>query len=402
MKKICLVVVGLYIHLFAAFSQTIDSSNYKSRKLKIEEVNFVSSYYHQDGDNSAVLGGIGTEKLSDYANNFEVKLNNYDKRKRKREWDLNIGIDYYTSASSDSIDPHTVSSPSSRDLRFYPSIAHVITNEDKGITAAFTGYFSIESDYESYGLSGSISKTSKDKSREFTTKAQAYLDRVKIILPIEFRTPETGGLYGAPNEHDYPWKPRNSFSTSFTLSQIINQRFQLMGLLDLVYQDGFLSLPFHRVYLKDGTEKTELLPSSRFKVPIGIRANYFLGDRFIIRAYYRYYKDDWGLIAHTADIETPIKITPFFSISPFYRFYTQTAIRYFAPYMAHLPTDEYYSSNYDLSSFNSHFFGIGFRTIPPKGVFGIRQINMLELRYGHYITTNTLYSNVISLNVRFK
>jgi hypothetical protein len=173
MKKICLVVVGLYIHLFAAFSQTTDSANYKSRKLKIEEVNFVSSYYHQDGDNSAVLGGIGTEKLSDYANNFEVKLNNYDKRKRKREWDLNIGIDYYTSASSDSIDPHTVSSPSHEDVRFYPSIAHVITNEDKGITAAFTGYFSIESDYESYGLSGSISKTSKDKSREFTTKAQA-------------------------------------------------------------------------------------------------------------------------------------------------------------------------------------------------------------------------------------
>ncbi len=402
MKKICLVVVGIYIHLFAAFSQTPDSVNYKTRKLKIDEINFVSSYYHQDGNNSAVTGGIGIESLHDYANILEVKLSKYDKYKYKHEWDANIGIDYYTSASSDNIDPNTVSSPSHEDVRFYPSLTHTITNEKKGLSVGLTGSYSIESDYQSRGIAANFSTTSHDKSREFSAKAQAYLDEVRIILPVELRTATTGGLYGAPNEHDYPWLHRNSYSSSFTLSQIVNQRFQMMVLFDLVYQEGFLSLPFHRIYFKDNSETTEHLPSTRFKIPIGVRANYFLGDQFIIRAYYRYYQDDWGLVAHTADIETPIKITPFFSISPFYRFYTQKGIRYFAPYREHLESDEYYSSNYDLSSFNSHFFGVGFRTMPPKGVLGIPQITMFELRYGHYITTNTLYADVITLNVRFK
>lgn len=401
MKKICLVVVGIYIHLFAAFSQTPDSVQYKSRKLTVEEISFVSSYYHQNGDNSAVTGGIGTEKLTDYSNNLEVKLSSYDKRQWKRELDVTAGIDYYTSASSDNIDPHTISSPSSRDVRFYPSASFSVTNT-KRLTIGGIGSFSIESDYQSHGFGAFVSKVSKDKSREFSAKALMYLDAVRIILPIELRTPETGGLYGAPNEHIYPWKPRDSYSASFTLSQIINQRLQVMLLSDVVYQDGYLGLPFHRVYFKDGEMRVENLPSTRFKVPVGIRANYFLGDRFIIRAYYRYYQDNWGIIANTADIETPIKITPFFSISPFYRFYTQTGTRYFAPYEKHVITDEYFTSNYDLSTFTSQFLGVGFRTAPPKGVFGIPQITLLELRYGHYLTNYTLYANIISLNLQFK
>ncbi|MFX8362484.1 DUF3570 domain-containing protein, partial [Acinetobacter baumannii] len=90
----------------------------------------------------------------------------------------------------------------------------------------------------------------------------------------------------------------------------------------------------------------ENLPSSRTKLPIGIRLNYFAGDKLIFRTFYRYYVDDWGLTAQTASIEMPYKITPFFSISPFYRYYTQTAVKYFAGYGLHAPNDTYYTSNY--------------------------------------------------------
>lgn len=63
MKKISLTLIGLYILLLNAFSQTIkDSSLYKARPLRLDEVNIVSSYYTQDGNHSAVTGGIGTEK----------------------------------------------------------------------------------------------------------------------------------------------------------------------------------------------------------------------------------------------------------------------------------------------------------------------------------------------------
>jgi Protein of unknown function (DUF3570) len=171
-------------------------------------------------------------------------------------------------------------------------------------------------------------------------------------------------------------------------------------LLDGVYQTGYLGLPFHRVYFNDGTPNIEKLPSDRLKLPMGIRLNYFLGDKIILRLYYRYYIDSWGLQSHTASLEVPIKFTPFFSISPFYRYYTQTAVKYFAPYEAHTSADQYYTSNYALSAFNSQFFGAGFRFAPPKGI--IKGLSALELRYGHYTQTTDLVSDVISIDLKFK
>jgi hypothetical protein len=135
---------------------------------------------------------------------------------------------------------------------------------------------------------------------------------------------------------------------------------------------------------------------------VGFRANYFLGDNVIIRTYYRYYVDSWGIKSNTAGLEIPIKVTPFFSVSPFYRYYDQSAAKYFAPYGVHTPADEYYTSNYAYSQFQSHFMGVGFRIAPPKGVFGWQNLHDLELRYGHYTQTTDLVSNVVSLSLGFK
>ncbi|MGG9972015.1 DUF3570 domain-containing protein [Ferruginibacter sp. SUN002] len=399
MKKICLVVVGLYISVLSAFSQIADSSQYKKRKLALDEINLVSSYYSQDGVNSAVTGGIGTEKLTDLSNSFELKFHKYDKKNRKRNWNINMGVDYYTSASSDKIDPSTISSASSKDLRFYPSFEHVVEYEPKRKKINFNLSTSIESDYVSIGFGAGITKRSKDDNKEFIIKAQCYADRVEIILPYELRTPETGGLWGYPNQYRYPKKGRLTLSTLFSYSQVINDRLQLMLLTEPTYQHGFLSMPFHRVYFGNGSMKTELLPSTRFKLPIAARATYFLGDRLILRSYYRFYYDNWGLTAHTAELETAVKINQLFSISPFYRIYAQQSINYFAPYLQHNITDVYYSSNYDLSEFNSHFWGAGFRFTPLKKVIGIKQF---ELRYGHYKRTNNLQSDIISMFLKFR
>ncbi len=176
-----------------------------------------------------------------------------------------------------------------------------------------------------------------------------------------------------------------------------------MFIADLIYQQGYLGLPFHRVYFSGVTLPViENMPDTRMKIPIGFRANYFMGDKVIIRGFYRYYSDDWGLSGHTIDLETPVKITPFLSITPFYRYYTQTAVDFFAPYNKHTAADQYYTSNYDLSKFNSNFYGAGFRITPPKGVFGVKRLNMLEMRYGHYTRTNGMSSDIISMNLKFK
>lgn len=345
-----------------------------------------------------MTGGIGTEKLTDYSVGFDIKLIKYDKKNRKHSFLGDIGIDHYTSASSDKIDPHTISSASHADTRIYPSVNWTMENQ-KGTTVGAGISASKEFDYTSIGANLNFAKKTNNGG-EFSIKAQVYLDQVSLIYPVELRTgPNPGGERG---ENHYPSTPRDSYSGTVSFSQIINPNLQIMFIAEPVYQKGFLGLPFHRVYFTDNSVHVENLPNTRMKIPLGFRANYFIGDKVILRGFYRYYHDDWGLSAHTADIEASIKVTPFFSITPFYRYYTQTAVKYFAPYKIHTASDQYYTSNYDLSAFNSNFFGAGFRIVPPNGVFGKRHLNMLELRYGHYAKNYGMNANIISLNLKFK
>jgi len=403
MKRICLSVAGLFLTLFSSFAQTTtpDSSAYKSRKLTFEEANLVSSYYRQDGNNSAVTGGIGTQHLTDLSNVLDVKLTRWDRKERKHTYDIEIGFDHYTSASSDNVDPQTVSGASHADSRLFPSVNWSVENQRKGSTMGVGLALSSEFDYQSVGVNVSFAQKTKNRNGEFTARFQAYLDKLKYILPVELRPP--GSPVGNDDEEaKYDNKSRNSFSGSLSYSQIINQRLQIMFIADVVRQQGYLGLPFHRVYLNTNAVTVEKLPETRMKIPLGFRASYFLGDKIILRGFYRYYQDDWGLKAHTVNLETPVKITPFLSVIPFYRYYTQTAVDYFAPYGGHKVADQYYTSNYDLSAFNSHYYGAGFKVTPAKGVFGLQRLNALELRYGHYNRTNGLKSDIVSVSLKFK
>ncbi len=388
--------------LLHSYAQTAPADTGRvSRKLKLDEVNLVSSYYHQNGNNSAVTGGIGSEKLTDISNVIDVTLVQYDKKNRKNKFNLDVGVDHYTSASSDMIDMKANSSASHADTRFYPSVGWMRENEARGSTLMGGASFSTEFDYRSYGANIGFAQKTTNKMGEFTAKLQAYIDEVTLVTPIELRTGNIPGNNERDDEH-YGSSGRNTFALSLAYSQIINPNFQVELLADVVQQSGFLSLPFHRVYFTDGTVHQENLPGKRFKTPLGLRANYFLGDKLIIRTYYRYYTDDWGIHSHTINLETPVKLSPFVSVSPFYRFYAQTAAKYFASYKEHTARDEFYTSNYDLSGFNSSFFGAGIRYNLPNGLFGIQQVNMVELRYGHYTKSAGMASDIISLNVRIK
>jgi len=397
MKKLFLSVIGMYFTMIAALSQGSRNTDsvYKKRKLTFEEANLVSSYYRQDGNNAAVTGGIGSEKLTDFSNSIDLKLSRYDQRGRKHSFTGELGIDHYTSASSDKIDPSTISSASHADTRFYPSLGWSMENEAKGSTIGAGVSFSTEFDYKSFGANINFAQKTKSRSGEFNAKLQAYFDQVSLIYPIELRNRGNG------DDDDYATTPRKSFSGSLGWSQIINRKLQVMLEGELVYQQGYLGLPFHRVYFTDNSVHVENLPSNRLKIPLGVRANYFIGDRFILRTWYRHYHDDWGINSNAMQVETVVKITPFFSITPFYRFYQQTAADYFAPYKSHTGADTYFTSNYDLSKFSSHFFGAGFRIAPPEGIFKIQRLNSLEMRYGHYKRSTGLNSDIVSLNIKF-
>ncbi len=432
MKKLSLSVIGMYLMMAQAFSQdpSGDSTGYKPKKLKLDEVNLVSSYYDQTADKSAVMGGRtdykGNGDVTDFANGLDVTFIGWDKKKRKNTLTFGLGADYHTAASQAYVDSNGTSR--NYGTRIYPTLNWTRENEQKGTSFDLGAYYSAEHNYyHSIGLNAAVSKKNK-RNGEFGLKLVGYFDQIKMIYPSEFIPVDSakntssadsivyvttasgnvqalkynnGQLVGGNSKPELPSKSRNTLTASFSFSQIINQRMQGSVELDMVYMSGYLGLPFHRVFYNTGKDTIENLPSQRFKLPIGFRLNYFLGDNIILRSYYRFYADSWGLVSHTFNLEVPVKITPFFSISPFYRFYMQTAARYFAPYMVHTIQEQYFTSNYALSDFKSNLFGAGIRLAPPRGIL-TNGLRILELRYGHYMQTTNLNSNIISLNLVFK
>lgn len=406
-----------YVSLYKPVIATpqADSTGYNPRKLKVDEVDFVSSYYHQNGDHSAVRGGIGDETVTDLANGLNLNLVWLNHKLNKNTLDVGMGFDFHSAASQAYVS--VTGSSSKTGTRIYPSIDWTTENAKTGNTFGLGAYYSGEYNYQSLGADLHFSIKTADKNGEFAAKFQGYFDRVKLIYPSELipnTTVSNGGtvvtsasgtiLSGDGERHhaNIPSSPRTTLTAALSYSQMINSRLQVMVLGDVVGQQGYLSLPFHRVYFNTGKDTVEKLPSSRFKLPLGLRLNYFLGDDIILRGYYRYYLDNWGIRSNTIGLEVPYKITPFFSISPFYRYYNQSAAKYFAPYEMHSPTDQYYSSNYEYSKFQSGFYGIGFRIAPPKGVFGWQGLHEMEIRYGHYTQTTDLTSDVVSISLGFK
>lgn len=418
MKKLYLGVLWLYFGILTSFAQTHqtvqppatrnnlpgqseDSSGYQSKKLTVDEVNLVSAWYHQDGNRSAVTGGIGTESLTDFANTIDLQISKFSSRLHKNTLNFELGVEHYTSASSDKIDPYSVSSASMSDTRIYPSVNWTNTNVKTGNAIGLSASYSHEYDYQSYGAGFNLTHLSKDKNTQFDLRLQAFLDTWMVILPVELRPP---GYGSGSHEDERPvdYKPRNSFSAGLSLAQVINKRFQAMLIIEPSYQHGLLATKYQRDYFTDGSARVENLPDNRYKLPIGIRMNYFLDDYFIIRTFYRFYMDNWGVRAHTFELEVPVKLSSFFSVSPFYRYNNQQGTRYFTPYGMHHVNDQYYTSDYDLSTMHSSFIGLDLRVSPPKGVLGSRHFTALELRYGHYLRSTGLNSNIVTLAMKFK
>ena len=404
MRKIIMSVAAFMFFINVAKAQTDSTA---SGKFKIDQVDFVSSYYHQKGNNSAVTGGVGSEKLNDFGNSIDLQMSKYDKNLNKHLLNFELGVDVYSSASSDKIDPSTISSASSGDKRIYPSASYLFENTKRKYSLGGGLSFSKEFDYTSVGGNLVYSKATKDGNREFTAKASVFLDTWKIILPIELRN---------TNNNNFKYKqeesaPRNSYNLALGLTQVINKELQVSLLADIGYQTGQLGTAYQRVYFDNTTENSatpkvysEKLPDHRFKLPVGLRANYFLTDRIILRSFYRYYTDSWKLTAHTAELEVPYKITPFISVAPYYRFYSQNGVDYFKPKGEHMLSDneEYYTSDYDLSKFTSNMVGANFRIMSTQGLLGIKVLNTLELRYGYYSRSNGLKSHLVTLAFKFK
>jgi hypothetical protein len=311
--------------------------------------------------------------------------------------------------------------------------------------------FSNEYDYTSVGFGGGIATLFNEKNTELSLKANVYLDQWRPIYPTELHEYSkyganflNQGYFNGVSVLDQNGQTttnylpsafqtvsgvnRNSYSASVGFSQVLTKKLQFSIFFDILQQQGLLSSPYHRIYFADKAnyyigqaqyintyesptntgvyklaDDIERLPDSRFKIPVGARLNYYINERFILRTYYRFYSDNWDIQSHTATIELPIKLSDRFTVFPMYRYYTQTASKYYAPYETHLSTERYYTSDADLATFDANQYGFGINytdifTGAKIWKFGLKNI---DFRFNHYERSDNLNANIGTIAFKF-
>jgi len=233
-----------------------------------------------------------------------------------------------------------------------------------------------------------------------------------VVIPVTGKTIEKDGK-------TYPVDWRYSLSLSNGYTYVINRKMNAAVGIDLTAQWGMLSTPFHRVYFNDGVKddfdkevRIEKLPELRLKSALYARYNYSVNAYLKLRAYARYYYDTWDIHALAVTVETPVKVTNWLTITPFYRLSAQKESKYFAPYGEHtFRQGDYYTSDYDLSKFTSHKVGGAIRFAPLKPIAGIRNpssgsylfaFKTAGVRYSAYTRSDGLSAQAVTFELTFE
>ncbi len=390
--------------IFLLLAYSFSSNAQDKEKVTID---ILSSYYQQDGNHSAVTGGIGTEKLKDFSNKIIINV----PLKKNKALYLNQGLSYLSSASSDNVDPNTFSAASSTEVR--ASIDAAISKKDTVRNSIISYKVGLSHEMHFMSLNGGVNydktvspKTSFDGSVHFLFDIWSQYYDISHLYPIEIR--RRPGLLDN--------NKRYTLSLGFGWNQILSKKLQFRLGAELINQFGLLSTPYNRIFFNDISGfpfnvTIERLPDYRIRIPITLKLNYYAADWLILRNSIRNYWDNFGVYAVTYKVEPVFKINRFMSVYPFYRITHQSGSKYFAPYNAHISAEEYYVSDYDMSTFNSHFWGGGVRFAPALGLVNLdaKKDNnrkglwrSIAFRGGYYIRNDGFKSWMVSMGLGFE
>ena len=187
---------------------------------------------------------------------------------------------------------------------------------------------------------------------------------------------------------------------------------------------GILSNPYHRINLfhlfnaksplvfRQGTQSDlvwrETHPDRRDGHAIAYRTNAALPWRGAVNAEYRFYRDDWGVLSHTAELRYPQYLWRTLLLRPRYRYYWQTASNFFKE--RYDGTEEFMTSDLRLSPFSTHLVGVKLGYTWPFGL-GVdaqwdRYLQISRLKFGYsaddsFFQTEDLKYDVVQVGVRY-
>jgi hypothetical protein len=156
-------------------------------------------------------------------------------------------------------------------------------------------------------------------------------------------------------------------------------------------QSGELGNTWNIVPLRNGDIGQEILPRKRLRHAVEARLAQWLPWNGAAKAFYRFYADDWGIRAHTLELQLHQRLSRLTSLRLGYRYHTQTAVDFFTTRAS--PEAEFRTADSDLADLHAHTIGVkGAIDIPVRFARNLHA----DLAIERYFRSNDLRVNVYS------
>jgi hypothetical protein len=196
---------------------------------------------------------------------------------------------------------------------------------------------------------------------------------------------------------------RNTTHMNVVATQILSR--STIGRIgyEMNFVDGLQHSPYRNVWV-DGSNVAERHPNERARHDVFLRVHQYLPNRSALKADYKYYVDDWGIVSHTVGARLNQYVTERVTIRYRYRYYTQGAADFYREeYLAPGGVDGYQTGDYRMGDFDAHLFGtqldwsLGMFVSPGHFLSRAR----VSLNYERYFNSNQFSANIFESGISF-
>jgi hypothetical protein len=162
----------------------------------------------------------------------------------------------------------------------------------------------------------------------------------------------------APTTNDLKL-PKRSEGYSLGWTWILGEKDLFDVSASLMRLSGYLDDPYKVVPIgspESQTNMPEHRPNSRARYALVGRYGHHTSGDSAIKATYRFYTDDWGIRAHTLELEYEMRLGSGWIVSPQARLYVQSAASFYGSLF--VEPQQFMSADYRLSPFSSLLGGL--------------------------------------------
>ncbi len=305
------------------------------------------------------LGGVLPDDRADVLwhdyNGGDITVSGPEVLVRKKVGDnLSLSAGYYEDMiSSASIDVKLSASP----------YHEVRKQENAGIdflhgkTTYSAGY--IHSREPDYIADTTYYSVSQDMFGDLTTVTMGYRRGWDQIFR-DIKTPD-GVIENDPTFHERA----DHHGYSLSISQILTRNLIANLNYELLTDQGYLANPYRKIrYLSPGmgmgfTLADQVYPNTRTSNAASVQLKYYLPWRAALTAQYRFYRDTWGVVANTGELDYTLPAWRHWIFEGSLRWYEQTHANFYSDLFPRADYQNFMARDRELAAFHTYTIGAG-------------------------------------------